>query len=57
MLFAPRSVVESRAGDILRRMKGAPGHVFNLGHGILPETPVDTVQHLVEFVHAFKHQG
>ena len=54
VLFAPTSVVEARAADILRRMKGRPGHVFNLGHGILPETPVDTVQHLVDFVHGYR---
>lgn len=50
-LFAPPRVFESRAKDILERMKGAPGHIFNLGHGILPETPVDNVQRLIEYVH------
>jgi uroporphyrinogen decarboxylase len=52
ILFAPQKVIEARAEDVLRRMQGAPGHVFNLGHGILPETPVDNVKRLVDFVHA-----
>ncbi|WP_119072668.1 uroporphyrinogen decarboxylase [Aggregatilinea lenta] len=50
-LFAPWPAVRDRAVDILARANGRPGHVFNLGHGILPETPVDTVRRLVDFVH------
>ena len=41
----------NRAEDVLRRAGGRPGHIFNLGHGILPETPVEHVQALVRFVH------
>jgi uroporphyrinogen decarboxylase len=52
VLFAPMSVVESHAARILDAAGGQPGHIFNLGHGILPETPVDTVQRLADFVHA-----
>lgn len=52
VLFAPHETIEARAADVLRRAKGAAGHVFNLGHGILPETPVDAVKRLVDFVHA-----
>src|SRR5262249_12027306 len=52
VLFAPHAIVEARAADVLRRSKGLKGHVFNLGHGILPETPVDAVKRLVDFVHA-----
>jgi uroporphyrinogen decarboxylase len=37
--------------DILKRAGGRPGHIFNLGHGILPETPVDNVKALLEMVH------
>jgi uroporphyrinogen decarboxylase len=50
-LFAPFPVVEAAARDVLRRMEGAPGHIFNLGHGILPKTPVDTVKRLADLVH------
>ncbi len=50
-LFGPAELVERRAQDVLDRMKGAPGHVFNLGHGILPETPVDAVKRLIDYVH------
>ena len=49
-LFAPWKEVQSRATDILTRAAGRPGHIFNLGHGILPETPVDTVKRLAQFV-------
>jgi uroporphyrinogen decarboxylase len=41
VLFAPREVVEANALDVLRRAAGRPGHIFNLGHGILPNTPLD----------------
>ena len=53
VLFAPHEIVEARAADVLRRAPKV-GHVFNLGHGILPETPVDAVQRLVDFVHEFE---
>ncbi len=52
-LLAPWPEVERRAADILDRAAGRPGHIFNLGHGILPETPVDNVKRLVEFVHSY----
>src|SRR6185369_11860252 len=50
-LFANQSEIRTRVEDILRRANGRPGHIFNLGHGILPETPVDNVKALVEMVH------
>jgi uroporphyrinogen decarboxylase len=50
VLFADWTEVKSRAEDILRRAAGTPGHIFNLGHGILPETPVDNVKSLAKFV-------
>jgi uroporphyrinogen decarboxylase len=50
-LFAPWPEIERRAADILNRAAGRPGHIFNLGHGILTETPVDHVARLAEFVH------
>lgn len=52
VLFAPADVVRERAIDVLRRMDGRPGHVMNLGHGILPETPIAAVEALIETVHA-----
>ena len=50
-LFAPREVMLAAAQKVLDRIGGRPGHIFNLGHGILPETPVDNVKALVDFVH------
>lgn len=50
-LFAPREVACARAGRVLRAAAGRAGHIFNLGHGILPGTPVDTVKAVVDFVH------
>jgi uroporphyrinogen decarboxylase len=41
-----------RTDDVLRRVAGRPGHIFNLGHGILPATPVEHVQMLAQYVHA-----
>jgi uroporphyrinogen decarboxylase len=50
LLFADWKELKLRAEDILRRAAGRPGHIFNLGHGILPETPVDNVKSLAKFV-------
>jgi uroporphyrinogen decarboxylase len=50
LLFADWKEVKARAEDILRRAAGRPGHIFNLGHGILPETPVDNVKALCDYV-------
>jgi uroporphyrinogen decarboxylase len=52
-LFAGWKEVEARAREILRRAAGKPGHIFNLGHGILPETPVDNVKALAKFVQGY----
>ena len=49
--LAPWEVVERAARRVLARAGGRPGHVFNLGHGVLPETPPDTLRRLVELVH------
>jgi uroporphyrinogen decarboxylase len=51
VLFADRSYVVSQAKKILAQAGGRPGHIFNLGHGILPDTPVDNVIALVDAVH------
>jgi uroporphyrinogen decarboxylase len=50
LLFADWKELKPRAEDILRRAAGRPGHIFNLGHGILPETPVENVKNLARFV-------
>ncbi len=50
LLFTDRNELESRAREILRRAAGRPGHIFNLGHGILPETPVENVKAVARFV-------
>ena len=50
VLFASQKEIESRAREILRRACGRNGHIFNLGHGILPETPVENVKALARFV-------
>ena len=50
-LFASAKEIRSRAAEILQRAGGRPGHIFNLGHGVLPETPVQNVIALVEAVH------
>jgi uroporphyrinogen decarboxylase len=50
-LFASPKEIRNRVADILGRAAGRPGHIFNLGHGVLPETPVDHVIAMVEAVH------
>ncbi len=50
-LFEPLPELKKKVEDILRRAGGRPGHIFNLGHGILPGTPVESVQAVVEWVH------
>ncbi len=49
-LFAPGEELRQRAETILRQAGGRPGHIFNLGHGILPHTPVERVKELAHFV-------
>jgi len=50
-LLGPWETVRRKASRVLEEARGRVGHVFNLGHGVLPETPVEQVQRLVEFVH------
>src|SRR5438105_3177659 len=50
-LLAPLPDLEQRVRDVLDRAGGRAGHIFNLGHGVLPETPVEALQHVVEWVH------
>jgi uroporphyrinogen decarboxylase len=56
-LFASPKEITTRVADILRRAAGRPGHIFNLGHGILPETPVPHVIAMVEAVHELSARG
>jgi uroporphyrinogen decarboxylase len=51
VLLAPWDVIEARARDALGRGRAAEGHVFNLGHGVLPETDPDVLARLTDFVH------
>ena len=51
LLFANQTTLRSQAKRILDQAAARPGHIFNLGHGILPETPVENVVALVEMVH------
>ena len=53
VLFAPEAEVRRQVREVLDRAAGRIGHIFNLGHGILPETPVENVIALVDEVHAY----
>jgi uroporphyrinogen decarboxylase len=57
VLFADAAEIERRARGVLAEAGGRPGHVFNLGHGILPRTPVDAVRRLVDVVHEASSKG
>ncbi|HEY0759871.1 MAG TPA: uroporphyrinogen decarboxylase [Acidisarcina sp.] len=52
-LFAPPELIRMRVRQILTEAAGRPGHIFNLGHGIVPGTPVESVQQVVKFVREF----
>ena len=54
VLLGPAELVRARTRDILRRAEGRPGHIFNLGHGVLPATPLENLQLLVETVHEWQ---
>jgi uroporphyrinogen decarboxylase len=53
LLFATLPEIKKRVHDILRRAEGRPGHIFNLGHGILQHTPVENVRAVVDMVHEY----
>jgi uroporphyrinogen decarboxylase len=55
-LFAPVEILEQRVKEILRLAGGRPGHIFNLGHGIVPGTPVENVQAVVKMVREFRRE-
>ena len=53
ILLGPEELIEREARRILDKAEGRPGHIFNLGHGILPNTPVDHVARLIDTVHGY----
>jgi uroporphyrinogen decarboxylase len=50
-LFAPHEILDRQIDEVLAEAGTAAGHVFNLGHGILPDTPIDSVAFLIKAVH------
>lgn len=50
-LFAEIPVIRERAGELLKKAENRPGHIFNLGHGVMPEMKPENVKALVEIVH------
>jgi uroporphyrinogen decarboxylase len=54
MLFAPLPELKARVHELMKRTGTRPGHIFNLGHGILPETPVENVKAVVQMVREYK---
>jgi uroporphyrinogen decarboxylase len=57
LCLAPWPAVAERVRDILARNQGQPGHIFNLGHGVLPDTDPDTLARIVELVHSEGQAG
>jgi uroporphyrinogen decarboxylase len=57
LVFAPTELMLDRAADVLRRGRGAPGHIFNLGHGVLPSTDPGQLARLTDFVHEHSATG
>lgn len=56
-LLSPWEAMQPMVENILNEARVAPAHIFNLGHGILPKTPVENVQRLVEFVQQWRAEG
>ncbi|GAC1361568.1 MAG: uroporphyrinogen decarboxylase [Actinomycetota bacterium] len=54
VLLAPPEVLVRRVEDVLRAAGGRPGHIFNLGHGVLPDSPLDNLKLLVDTVHGYQ---
>ncbi len=57
VLFAPMDQIKTRVHEILESAGGRPGHIFNLGHGVLQHTPVENLKAVVEMVHEFEAQA
>jgi len=52
-LFAPMEILKLKAAEVMDETAGRQGHIFNLGHGLLPTTPEDAVKALIDFVHEY----
>ncbi len=57
VLFASEKEIERRVRDIMQQAAGRPGHIFNLGHGILPTTPLHSVEFAIDCVRRFSHDS
>ena len=57
LLFAEEALLRQRVREVLDQAGGRPGHIFNVGHGIVPGTPVENVQRVVEYVREFSARG
>ena len=53
VLLSRRKIIQEKALEILHQGRKLKGHIFNLGHGILPSTPVENVRYLIDVVHNF----
>lgn len=53
LVFAPTEVMLARAGDIIEAGRAARGHIFNLGHGVIPDTDPDQLKRLTDYVHEY----
>ncbi|MGH9194738.1 MAG: uroporphyrinogen decarboxylase family protein, partial [Acidimicrobiia bacterium] len=54
VLLAGPDVVEAKTKDILKRANGRRGHIFNLGHGVLPDSKVDNIKRVIDIVHSYR---
>ncbi|MDE3052319.1 MAG: uroporphyrinogen decarboxylase [Gemmatimonadota bacterium] len=57
VLLGPPEVIAREVGDVLDRADGRPGHIFNLGHGLLPQTPIPAIEHALATVRERHHAG
>ncbi|MEO6473179.1 MAG: uroporphyrinogen decarboxylase [Aeromicrobium sp.] len=53
-VFAPTEVMTAKAAEVIEAGRSAPGHIFNLGHGVLPATDPDALSRLVDFIHGYE---
>lgn len=53
-MMAPREILKAKVESVLEQAEGRPGHIFNLGHGFLPQTPVENVEAVIQWVHDYR---